>query len=79
MASIGVPVDDVSGVIVGGNYGMAWVTYDGRKQGGAVYPTNMDEAENMLDKIIDGMKEEYGDNFKTTFPLQKWKYHFEGL
>jgi len=32
--------DDVNGEIFGGNYGQAWVTYEGRKQGGTVYPTN---------------------------------------
>lgn len=79
MASIGVPFDDVNGVIVGGNYGMAWVTYDGRKQGNTVYPKNEVEADSMLNAIIEKMKLEYGDTFRMIFPEQKWKYHFEGL
>ena len=71
--------DDVSGQIVGGNYVMAWITYDGRKQGKTVYPKNLSEGDSLLSEMLNEMKKDHGDNFKTIWPEQKWKFHFEGL
>lgn len=70
--------DDVSGQIVGGDYCMAWVTYDGRKQRQSVCAKNREDAEKLLENIVNSMKSEYGAVFKDIFPEQKWRFHFDG-
>lgn len=71
-------VDSVHGHVVGGDFGVAWISYDGRKQRNTVYPRNKEEAVSMLDSIIGDMKKEYGESFAMIFPEQKWKYHING-
>lgn len=71
--------DSVNGQIIGGDYGMAWVTYCGRKQGKTVYPHNEVEAESMCQSIIDEIKLSCGDAFSIIYPLNEWKFHFDGL
>lgn len=71
--------DDISGVIVGGEYGTCWVTYDGRKQGGTKYPSNEIEALNFCAAIKKEIMDSCGGVFKTIYPLNAWKFHFDGV
>ncbi len=73
-------IEDVSGEIIGGDYGQAWVTYCGRKQGKTCYPRNEVEAYAQCDEIVEEIKAKCGiDLFKEIYPLQKWVYHFDGV
>ena len=47
------PFDDVNGKIIGGDYGMAWVTYQGRKQGKTHYCRTELEAIDQCEKYIE--------------------------
>lgn len=79
MPKIGTPFDDVSGQIVGGNYGQAWVTYEGRKQGPTCYPTSYHEADEMCSSIVARIKSECGYAFKEIYPKEAWMFHFDGI
>lgn len=73
--------DDVNGTIIGGEYGQCWVTYEGRKQGNTMYPSNEIEADTMCQAIIDGYKAESDDFvFNLIYPNKDgWKFHFDGV
>ena len=71
--------DDVNGQIVGGEYGTAWVTYEGRKQGNTCYPSNEAEAFAMCEAVVSRIKDECGAAFSDIYPLNKWLYHFDGI
>jgi hypothetical protein len=72
--------DDVNGIIIGGDYGMCWVTYEGRKQGNTCYPENEVQADNMCHDIIEGIKTECGTAFSLIYPNTfGWKFHFDGI
>jgi hypothetical protein len=72
--------DDVNGVLVGGDYGQCWVTYQGRKQGSTGYPSNEVEADNFCQAIIDQIKAECGSVFIDIYPDKSgWKFHFDGV
>lgn len=71
--------DDVNGVIIGGDYGQCWVTYDGRKQGDIMYAQDYPEADAMCSSVVEQLKAELGDNFKLIYPLEKWRFHFDGI
>ena len=48
--------DDVNGQIIGGDYGLCWVTYEGRKQGSTGFPTNEIEAERFCLGVVERIK-----------------------
>jgi len=74
------PFDDVNGVIIGGDYGRAWVTYEGRKQGRVCYPQTEIEAWQMCDSVVENIKKEYGEAFDMIYPdSSAWKYHFDNI
>lgn len=79
MPKIGDPFDEVSGEIFGGNYGAAWVTYDGRKQGKTIFASDMQGADKILFSFIDELKQDLGVNFKNIFPDQLWVFHYDGI
>ena len=79
MSAIGKQDDDVYGQIIGGDYGQAWVTYCGRRQGPMCYPRDEAEASAKCDALVAKIKEECGAAFKDIYPLQKWMYHFDGV
>lgn len=79
MSSIGKPDDEVNGQIVGGDYGQAWVTYQGRKQGETCYPRHEGEALAMCHSIIERIKSECGPAFKDIYPADAWMLHFDGI
>lgn len=79
MPKIGTIYDDVNGQVIGGDYGIAWVTYDGRQQGGKIYPETRLEADLLLNEIIQGIKEDCGRVFAEIYPAEKWKYHYSGI
>lgn len=79
MSNIQHPDDEVNGVIVGGDFGMCWVTYDGRKQGKTCYPRNEAEAYSMCNEIKDRINRECWQVFKDIFPLDSWMFHFDGI
>lgn len=71
--------DDVNGQIIGGDYGQAWVTYEGRKQGPICYPRNYPEADAMCNEVVQRIKDQCGPAFKDIYPKQEWKFHFDNL
>lgn len=71
--------DDVNGQIIGGDYGQAWVTYEGRQQGKMNYPYNECEAYAMCDAVVESIKKDCGEAFKLIYPNQSWKFHFDGV
>lgn len=71
--------DDVNGVIVGGNYGACWVTYDGRKQGSTMYAEDYPDADAQCFALVARMKEDMGEAFKMIYPDEKWMFHFDGI
>lgn len=71
--------DDVNGTIIGEEYGQCWVTYDGWQQGDIMYARDYPEADAMCCSVIERLKAELGDNFKVIYPLEKWKFHFDGI
>jgi hypothetical protein len=72
--------DDVSGQIIGGEYGQCWVTYQGRKQGNTGYPANEVEADSFCQAVIDRIKNECGEVFSMIYPDKNgWKFHFDGI
>lgn len=79
MPKIGVPIDDVLGQIIGGDYGQAWVTYEGRKQGETCYPSTYPEADAMCTAIVDRIKKDCGQVFKDIYPKEAWMFHFDGV
>ena len=79
MASIESPDDDTNGTVIGGNYGQAWVTYCGRKQGKICYPANEADAYSKCNEIVEAIRAECGEVFNEIYPLQKWVYHFYGV
>lgn len=72
--------DDVNGNIVGGNFGMCWVSYHGRKQGQIMYPSSKEVAESMCQGVVNRIKEECGDVFNVIYEDNgAWKFHFDGV
>lgn len=72
--------DDVSGEIIGGDYGTCWVTYEGRKQGATMYPTNETEAYAMCEDLKDEIKKDCGEVFDSIYPNKNgWMFHFDGI
>jgi len=72
--------DDVNGQIIGGDYGLCWVTYEGRKQGSTGFPTNEIEAERFCQRVVERIKIDCGEHFGTIFPNKDgWKFHFDGI
>jgi hypothetical protein len=72
--------DDVNGAIIGGDYGRAWVTYCGRKQGPACYPCNEAEAYQMCNEIKEKIKVDCGDAFAMIYRnADGWMFNFEGI
>ena len=72
--------DDVNGQIIGGDYGLCWVTYEGRKQGSTGFPTNEIEAERFCLGVVERIKIDCGEHFGTIFPNKDgWKFHFDGI
>lgn len=76
MSSIKHDYDVVNGQIIGGEYGKAWVTYDGRQQGKMCYPCNYAEADAMCNSVIERIKKECGDAFKHIYPDEKWAFNY---
>lgn len=69
--------DDVNGQIIGGDYGQAWISYCGRKQGQTVYPSNESEAYLLCDEIKSKIESDCGEVFNVIYPLKdKWVYHY---
>lgn len=79
MPKIENPCDDVCGRIVGGDYGLAFITYEGRKQGSTVYPKNEAEARDKCMDILQEIKHECGDSFSEIYPKSSWKFYFYGV
>ena len=79
MSKIGTIQDDTNGQVIGGDYGQAWVTYDGRQQGAMVYPATRSQADKLMDGIVQDIKEECGNAFTAIYPEKKWKYHYSGI
>lgn len=75
----GLHFDDVNGQIIGGNYGQAWLTYDGRRQGKTIYPKNREEADRLLHGMVEDIKKECGSAFTAIYPSQKWRYNYSGI
>lgn len=76
------PFDDVNGVIIGGNYGTCWVTYDGKIQRGVKHPRTEAEAEAMCRATVQMLKDECPDEgiFNLIYPKKDtWKFHFDGV
>lgn len=72
--------DDVNGTIIGGDYGMCWVTYQDRKQGKTNYPANKVEAEQMCSCVVEEIKKDCGEAFNMIYPdKDAWKFHFDGI
>lgn len=72
--------DDVNGVIVGGDYGQCWITYEGRKQGKTMYPCDETEALEMCTNEKTRIKAECGEAFTMIYPnARAWTYHFDGI
>lgn len=72
--------DDVNGQIIGGDYGRAWVTYKGRKQGQTCYPANEIEAVAQCEAIVEDIKTRMGTAFRDIFSdSDGWKFHLDGI
>lgn len=72
--------DDVSGEIVGGNYGIAWLEYDGRKQGRTFYPINELEAMHLCENEKNRISEECGQAYELIYPKKDaWVVRMDGI
>jgi len=79
MSSIVHPDDEVNGVIVGGECGQAWVTYEWRRQGPMCYPRTYAEADAMCCNVVNNIKKQCGPAFKDIYPKEAWMFHFDGI
>lgn len=68
--------DDVNGQIIGGDYVIAWVSYEGRKQGRTIYAENQKQAEQELTRIVLDMQDEFGDSFRLIYPKKEWAFNY---
>lgn len=71
--------ESVNGYIVGGDYGICWVTYEGRQQGPRMYPRNKLEALSLCENYITNVKKDCGEVFNLIYPNQAWVFHFDGI
>ena len=72
--------DDVNGQIVGGDYGMCWVTYEGRKQGQTMYACDYPEADALCFATVERIRQDCGEAFDLIYPDKNaWKFHFDGI
>ena len=72
--------DDVNGQIIGGDYGLCWVTYEGRKQGATGFPTNEVEAESFCQRVVERIKIYCGEHYGAIYPNEGgWMFHFDGI
>ena len=72
--------DDVNGQIIGGDYGLCWVTYEGRKQGATGFPTNEVEAESFCQRVVERIKIDCGEHYGAIYPNEGGRmFHFDGI
>lgn len=64
--------DDVSGVIVGGDYMQGFLTYEGRKQGSDMYAVNEDALKVLANEKWNSIKKEHGQVFRDIYPSNAW-------
>ena len=69
--------DDVNGVIIGGDYIRAWVSYCGRQQGRFVYATSKKSAIQKCEEIMNEIKKDCGVVFKDIYPKNEWCFNFD--
>lgn len=71
-------IDDVRGQIIGGDYGEAWLTYEGRKQSETFHAMNETEAVNMAKNWMKEQKER--GCFYEIWPNKNgWRLCMEGI
>jgi hypothetical protein len=79
MPHIGQQVDDVRGIIIGGNFVSWQLFYDGRHQSGLQYADNSELAESQARSQVAEMRAKYKDEFKRLYPDEsKWEMRIWG-
>lgn len=68
--------DDVSGQVIGAFVQQAFLTYEGRKQGPAMYVKTDAEAKELAQAYINNQRQEFGDAFSMVYPNKSWQIKF---
>jgi len=72
--------DDTNGQVIGGEYGQAWLTYEGRKQGATIYPASREQANAELAARLNEIKADCGEAFRAIYPKANcWQFHYSGI
>lgn len=72
--------DDVNGQIIGGNYGVAWLTYKGRRQGQTVHEETELAAIAKLEQQLEEKKVECGKAFAMIYPDKNgWRINLDNF